>query len=100
MALYLVVHQPEEQAASAESVRPPSRLPELARASIEEGGTPRWLRTWSPDLHDERIFSLWEAQDAAEITAALERFGFLDNMAAQPLRVREWGPAEVLAADA
>lgn len=97
MALYLVVHAPEE--AVEKAVRAPSRLPELARASTEEGTSPRWLKTWSPDLHDDRIFSLWDANDAAEIEAALERFGYLDDMSAQPLRVREWGPADVLAVD-
>ncbi len=97
MALYLVVHSP--QPAGEETVRAPSRLAELARASSEAGTSPRWLRTWSPDLHDDRIFSLWEATDAAEIRGALERFGFLDDMAAEPLRVREWGPDEVLAAE-
>lgn len=97
MALYLVVHEPK--GSLEESVRAPSRLPELARVSVEDDGSPKWLKTWSPDLHDDRIFSLWEASDAAEIAAALERFGFLDDMTARPLRVREWGPADVLAAE-
>ncbi len=97
MALYLVVHTPKET--EDETVRAPSRLVDLARASTAEGASPRWLKTWSPDLHDDRIFSLWEARNAAEITAALARYGFLDDMAAQPLRVKEWGPADVLAAE-
>ena len=96
MALYLVVHTPQPMADGA--VRAPSRLAELARASAIER-SPRWLRAWSPDLHDDRIFSLWEARNGGEIRAALEQFGFLDDMTAEPLRVREWGPAEVLAAE-
>ena len=97
MALYLVVHTPKE--AEDETVRAPSRLVELARASTDAGASPRCLKAWSPDLHDDRIFSLWEARNAAEIAAALARYGFLDDMTAQPLRVKEWGPAEVLATE-
>jgi hypothetical protein len=32
------------------------------------------------------------------VQAALTEFGFLDDMDATPLRVREWGPEDVLAA--
>jgi len=94
MALYLVIHSGAETGSG--EARPPSRLLELARASAAEGTSPRWLKAWSPDLHDDRIFSLWEARDAAEIEAALARYGFLDDRAAKPLRVREWGPEDVL----
>ena len=97
MALYLVVHTP--QAEVDEAVREPSRLADLARASSADGESPRWLRAWSPDLHDDRIFSLWEAENAAEIGKVLDRYGFLNHMSAQPLRVREWGPDDVLAAE-
>ena len=96
LALYLVVHAPSER--EAESVRPPTRLRELADASASGTGSARWLKTWSPDLHDDRIFTLWDAEDADEVRAALEDFGFLDDMDATPLRVREWGPEDVLAA--
>lgn len=96
MALYLVVHTPSEP--DAESVRPPTRLRELAEASTKDGRSPRWLKTWSPDLHDDRIFTLWEAENAEAVQSALTEFGFLDDMDANPLRVREWGPADVLAA--
>lgn len=95
MALYLVVHTPVET--DDTSVRPPSSLLELARASVAEGASPRWLRTWSPDLHDDRVFSLWEAANAADITVMMGRFGYLDHMEAKPLRVQEWGPDDVLA---
>lgn len=94
MALYLVIHSEREEGEDA--ARPPTRLLDLARASIVDG-TPRWLKAWSPDLHDDRIFSLWEARDGNEILAALERFGFLDDRTATAHRVREWGPEDVLA---
>jgi hypothetical protein len=67
-------------------------------ASVSDGRSPRWLRTWSPDLHDDRIFTLWDAENADEVRSALEEYGFLDDMNATPLRVREWGPDDVLAA--
>jgi hypothetical protein len=97
VALYLVVHTPRGEA--ADGVRPPTRLRELALASQDSTRSPRWLRAWSPDLHDDRIFSLWEAKSAAEVRAALEEFGFLDDTDSTPLRVREWGPDDVLAAE-
>lgn len=97
MALYFVVHSPRP--ADDGRVRPPSRMRELAEASLREGDSPRWLKTWSPDLHDDRIFTLWEARSADEVRGALEQYGFLDEMDAAPMRVREWGPAEVLAAE-
>jgi hypothetical protein len=97
MALYLVVHTPVDPDNTA--VLPPTRMLDLARDAGSEGASPRWLRTWSPDLHDDRIFSLWEADDAAAIGATLDRYGYLSHMSAQPLRVQEWGPADVIAAE-
>ena len=99
MALYLVIHDPKTVSASAGTPHPPTRLLALARASLDEDASPRWLKTWSPDLHDDRIVSLWEAETGGDIEAALARYGFLDDMVATPLRVREWGPSEVLAAE-
>ena len=96
MAHYLVVHTPSE--GEIESVRPPSRLRDLAEASTSRGRSPRWLKTWSPDLHDDRIFTLWDAESADDVRSALAEFGFLDDMDATPLRVREWGPEDVLGA--
>jgi hypothetical protein len=96
LARYLVVHDPGNH--DVESVMPPTRLKELAQASTGNTGSPRWLKAWSPDLHDDRIFTLWDAESADEVRAALAEFGFLDDMEATPLRVREWGPEEVLAA--
>jgi hypothetical protein len=97
VALYLVVHAPRVEEEGV--VRPPSRMRALAEASLREGAQPRWLKTWSPDLHDDRIFTLWEARSADEVLSALTEFGFLDDMEATPLRVREWGPDEVIAAE-
>ena len=96
MALYLVVHTPKPEASDA--IRPPTRLRELAEASADESDAPRWLKAWTPDLHDDRIFTLWDAKSADEVRRALDDYGFLDDMEAVPLRVREWGPKDVLAA--
>ena len=96
LARYLVVHVPSDR--EAEIVRPPTRLRDLAEASTSNSGSARWLRTWSPDLHDDRIFTLWDAENADEVRAALAEFGFLDDMDATPLRVSEGGREEVLAA--
>ncbi|CAA9574290.1 MAG: hypothetical protein AVDCRST_MAG87-2727 [uncultured Thermomicrobiales bacterium] len=97
MALYLVVHTPVGE--DDGMARGPSRLLDLAREHGTEGSRPRWVRTWSPDLHDDRIFTLWEAPDADAILVTLTTFGYLDHMEAKPLRVQEWGPADILAAE-
>jgi hypothetical protein len=41
---------------------------------------------------------MWEAGSADDIRTTIEIFGFLDDMDAQLIAVREWGPADVLAA--
>ncbi len=97
MALYLVIHVPPP--ADDDNPRPPTRLLDLARASLDPGVSPRWLQTWSPDLHDDRLVSLWEAESGAAIQAMLEHYGFLDEMEATPVRVRQWGPDDVIAAE-
>jgi len=73
---------------------------ELAHEAGAEGASPRWIATLSPDLHDDRMFSMWESESADQIVTALERYGFLNHMAAHPIRVQQWGPADVLAAEA
>jgi hypothetical protein len=70
----------------------------LAREAGAEGASPRWLTAWTADLHDDRIFTLWEAVRADDILQTLQAYGFLSHMTAQPLRVEEWGPDAVLAA--
>lgn len=97
MALYLVEHTP--RAAPEEGVRPPTKLRELAQASRGAEWGPRWLKTWSPDLHDDRQFTLWDAASGDDVRAAMAEYGFLDDMDATPMRVREWGPDDVLASE-
>lgn len=94
MALYLVVHSPRE-VNDEHDVQPPTRLSDLAEKSLAGSLPARWLKTWSPDLHDDRIFTLWDAPSAAEIQRVLEEYGFLNDMDAKPMRVREWGPQDV-----
>jgi hypothetical protein len=98
MATYLVIHTPIET--EDDVARKPSDLLGLARAVTVPRTSPRWIKTWSPDLNDDRLFTLWEADNGAEIHAMLERFGFLDDMTAEAMRVREWGPIDVLASQA
>lgn len=99
MARYLVIHSPIEEEET--TVRPVSDVTTLARKHGRDGDEPRWLRTWSPDLTDDRIFTLWDAEDAEAIDEVLQRYEFLNNMTSLPLRVQEWGPEDVLrAADA
>jgi hypothetical protein len=97
MARYLVIHTPREQE-EPEAAGQPSRLVDLASEHGIDGTSPRWLTTWTPDLHDDRLFTLWEADNADEIVKVLHDYRFLDNMDAQPLRVDEWGPEQVSAA--
>lgn len=97
MALYLVLHSPNDDERA--DVLQPTRLLDMARDAEQGTSRPRWISTFSPDLHDDRIFSLWEAAEGDDVLAALERYGFLNNMSAQPIRVQQWGPADVLATD-
>lgn len=89
MALYLVIHTP--RADDQETVYPPTDLAGLAAFT----GPARWVRAYSPDLHDDRQFTLWEADSAAQIEAAMERFLFMPDREASILRVHAWGPEEV-----
>jgi hypothetical protein len=94
MSTYLVIHTPVE--AREAEVKPPTDMVGLAAAHGLEGANPRWLRAWSPDLSDDRVFSLWDAKNAGEIVLVLERFGFLDHMDYDAIPVHEWGPDEIL----
>lgn len=98
MTTYLVIHTPIES--NEQEVKPPTDLAGLAQAHGHEGANPRWLRAWSPDLSDDRIFSLWNAKNAGEIVLVLERYGFLDQMDYDAIPVHEWGPDAILDADA
>ena len=97
MALYLVVHSPRHE--ERPSVQEPTRLVAMARDALAPASQPKWISTYSPDLHDDRIFSMWEANEGAQILEALERYGFLSDMEAHPIRVQRWGPADVLATE-
>jgi hypothetical protein len=94
MTIYLVIHTPIES--KEHDVKPPTDMVGLATAHGMDGANPRWLRAWSPDLSDDRIFSLWNANNAGEIVLVLERYGFLDQMDYEAIPVHEWGPAEIL----
>lgn len=95
MALYLAIHTPID--AEDETVHEPTDLHGLALKAGSKTSAPRWLKAWSPDLHDERIFTLWESDDAESIVSTLQRFGFLDHMETKAFQVTEWGPDQVLA---
>ncbi|MGC4191879.1 MAG: hypothetical protein QM589_12075 [Thermomicrobiales bacterium] len=97
MTRYLVIHTPRTE--DDGRIHPPTRLPELARDHGKEGASPRWITTFSPDLHDDRMVSMWEAKNASDIQQVIFDYGFLDNYEAHAIAVREWGPDEVLAAE-
>lgn len=97
MTRYLVIHEMNEE--SENHVKPPTRLRELARDLGKEGAEPRWITTFTPDLHDDRMISMWEAANAEQIRKAIEDYGFLDHLTPKVFAVREWGPSDVLAAD-
>jgi hypothetical protein len=94
MTLYFAVHVPKD--ASEESPTKPTDLQGLATSHGVDGAIPRWLKAWSPDLHDDRLFTLWEADDAESIVDVLKEYGFLDDMVTKAFQVTEWGPDAVL----
>jgi hypothetical protein len=98
MPLYLVVHTPRAEE-DAERVYPPTRMADMARDHGDANSRTRWLKTFSPDLHDERHFTLWEAKSSEDITEVMNRYGFLSEMDSHPVGVQEWTPADVLAAE-
>ena len=95
MTTYLVIHTPLES--DEADVKPPTNLAGMADAHGKDDANPRWLKAWSPDLSDDRIFSLWDAKNAGEIVLVLERYGFLDHMDYAAIPVHEWGPEDILA---
>jgi hypothetical protein len=94
MSLYLVEHIPH---GNDETVSRPTDLIGLARHAGDTRHGARWLSTFTPDLHDDRHFSLWEASTAAEIEAVMTAFGFLDDWDIKAFVVRQWGPEDVIA---
>lgn len=93
MPLYLVVHTPRKD--EEEKVYPSTRMLDMARDHGQHERT-RWLKTWSPDLHDDRHFSLWEARSAEDISEVMSRYGFLSHTESETVCVEEWTPADVL----
>ena len=97
MTLYLVEHIPETfEDLELVPVRKPTDLAALARHAVETRHGARWITTFTPDLHDDRHFSLWESQDADDIRGVMERFGFLDDGTIKVFAVRQWGPEDVI----
>lgn len=98
MPMYLVVHTPRSLT-DEETVYPPTRLTELARDHSGPEARTRWIKTMSPDLHDERHFSLWTAKNAEDILEVMERYDFMSEMEHHPVAVQEWDPQSVLDAE-
>jgi hypothetical protein len=98
MTLYFAVHEPKD--VGEESPTMPTDLQGLATTHGVDGAIPRWLKAWSPDLHDDRLFTLWEADDAESIVDVLKEYGFLDDMETKAFQVTEWGPDAVLSSQA
>lgn len=95
MPLYLVVHTPKTDV-DEETVFPPTNLVDLARDHAGDDARTRWLKTLSPDLHDERHFSMWDARSADDICEVMERYHFMSEMDHHPIAVQEWDPQTVL----
>lgn len=95
MPLYLVVHTPKTDV-DDETVFPPTRLDDLARDHAGGDARTRWIKTFSPDLHDERHFTLWSARSADDILEVMERYAFMSEMENHPIAVQEWDPQTVL----
>ncbi len=97
MTRYMVIHEMNDE--SENHTHPPTRLAELARELGKDGAQPRWVTTFSPDLNDDRVVSLWEAANAEQVRKAIADYGFLDHLTPKVFAVREWGPSDVLAAE-
>jgi hypothetical protein len=95
MALYMAVHTPADTEDS-NIVHAPTDLHGLALEAGDPNANPRWIRTYSPDLHDDRIFTIWEAEDAESIRTAMKQYSFLEEMETKVFAVTEWGPDQVL----
>ena len=62
MARYLVIHSPREDDDTAE-VQAPTRMVDLARQAGAEDANPRWVTTYDTDMSDNRVFTIWDADD-------------------------------------
>jgi hypothetical protein len=94
MTRYMVIHEMNED--SEEHTKPPTRLQDLAKDLGKEGAEPRWLTTFTPDLNEDRMISMWEAVNADQVREAIDKYGFLDHLTPKVFAVREWGPSDVL----
>jgi hypothetical protein len=95
MPLYMAVHTPPETE-DGSTVHTPTDLHGLALEAGDVHANPRWIRTYSPDLHDDRIFTIWEAENAESIRSAMKLYSFLLEMETKVFQVTEWGPDHVL----
>jgi hypothetical protein len=91
----MAVHSPQESNDDA-TVYSPTDLHGLALEAGDVNASPRWLKTFSPDLHDDRMFTIWESEDAESIRSAMKIYGFLQEMETKVFQVTEWGPDDVL----
>lgn len=98
MPMYLVVHTPRTDLDESE-VLPPTQLAQLARDHGGEDARTRWITSYSPDLRDERHFTLWHAKKAEDILEVMSRYHFLTEMEHYPVCVQEWSPQSVLDAE-
>lgn len=98
MPLYIVVHTPREDVADDE-LFPPTNLAELVRDHAGEDANTRWIKTFSPDLNDERHFTLWNSRNAQDILEVMERYHFMSEMDHKAIAVQEWNPQTVLDAE-
>lgn len=95
MPLYLVVHTPKSDV-TEDTVFPPSKLEDLAKDHSGADARTRWIKTLSPDVHDERHFSMWEAKSAEDILEVMDRYHFMSEMDHHPIAVQEWDSQSVL----
>ena len=96
MALYLVEHIPYADEVDQDIAAQPTNLAGLAEHALATTRGARWLTTFSPDLHDDRQFSLWESPDVDSIRVVMARFGFLSDGIVKAFAVRQWGPEDVI----
>ena len=95
MPLYMAVHTPPADT-EAEAAETPTDLHGLALEAGDVNASPRWIKAFSPDLHDDRLFTIWESDDAESIRTAMALYGFLQSMETKVFQVTEWGPDDVL----
>ena len=96
MPLYLVEHIPFADEGDEDIAAQPTDLAGLADHALAATHGAHWLTTLSPDLHDDRQFSLWESPDVESIRTVMARFGFMSDGIVKAFVVRQWGPEDVI----